>query len=292
MQFDALSQLRLALPKGRMQAGVFALLADAGIDIQAGSGERAYRPRVNLPGVETKLLKPQNIVEMLAMGSRDIGFAGGDWVAEIGAEVVELLDTALDPVRIVAATLTELSECIFDSTRPLVVASEYENLTRKWIAAKGLKATFVRSFGATEAFPPEDADCIVDCTATGSTLKANNLAIVDELMVSSTRLYAYPRALDIPHKREAIEHFILLVKSALEARTRVMIELNVSIDKLEVMAKMLPCMRRPTVSPLQGNEGYAIKSAVPKHLLPDLIPQIKKLGGTDIVITKLAQIVP
>lgn len=282
--------LRIGLPKGRMQEGINALLHEAGISVHLDS--RGYRPRLSLPGVEAKLLKPQNIVEMLWAGSRDVGFAGADWVAELEVEVVELLDTGLDPVKLVAAAPVKL---LVDGALPpgrhLVVASEYERMTRRWIAEQGLDARFVRSYGATEAFPPEDADCIVDNTATGSTLRANGLEIVAELMRSSTRLYAHPRSLEDPVKRAAIEDLVLLVKSVLEARTRVVLELNVPPDRLEAVVAILPSMREPTVSPLHGDAGYAVKVAVLRADLPRLIPRIKAAGGCDLVVTAPSQIV-
>jgi ATP phosphoribosyltransferase len=281
--------LRLALPKGHMQKAVEALLADAGIAVTRGG--RSYRPRLSLPGVEVKLLKPQNIVEMLHVGSRDVGFAGADWVAELDARVEPLLDTGLDPVRVVAAAPEPLVNAGWPPPGPLVVASEYERLTQQWIAAQGLDARFVRSFGATEVFPPEDADCIVDNSATGGTLEANKLLEVDELMCSSTQLLAHPAAMDDPVKRETIERLVLVLGAVLEARKRVMVEVNVSADRLEAVIAMLPCMREPTVGALHGDSGFAVKAAVPRGDLPRVIPEIKAAGGTDIVVTKLAQIV-
>ncbi len=284
-------QLRLALPKGRMQAGVFQLLADASINLRAG--ERSYRPVISMPHFEVKILKPQNIVEMLDVGARDIGFAGADWVAELGADLVEVLDTGLDPVRLVAAAPTEfLDNGALPTGTPLVVASEYERLTRRWIADRGIEATFLKSYGATEVFPPEDADCIIDNTATGSTLRSNNLTIVDELMTSSTRLYVNPRVLDDPVRRELVDNLVMLLRSVLESRLRVMVELNVPPDKLNDVVAILPCMRQPTVSTLNGDAGFAVKVAVPRSELTSLIPIIKGKGGSDIVVTALAQIVP
>ena len=283
------SALRLALPKGRMQQGVVALLEEAGIGVRLS--DRGYRPKVNLPNTTTKVLKPQNIIEMLHVGSRDVGFAGADWVRELDARLVELCDTGLDPVQLVAAAPKAL---LVDGALPktkIVVASEYERLTRSWIAEEGLDATFLRSYGATEVFPPEDADCIVDNTATGSTLRENGLVIVSELLRSSTRLFANPRALDIPHKRAAIEGLVLVVESVLEARKRVMLELNVSAEALTSVINALPCMREPTISPLSGGAAFAVKSAVPRESLPTLIPKLKAEGGTDIVVSKLTQIV-
>jgi ATP phosphoribosyltransferase len=283
------SILRLALPKGRMQAEVFSLLGDAGIRVR--DDVRGYRPRISLPNCEVKLLKPQNVVEMLHAGSRDVGFAGADWVAELGADLVELLDTGLDPVRLVAAAPADLLVGGTLPDRQLVVASEYERLTLEWIARNAVGARYIRSYGATEAFPPEDADLIVDNTATGATLEANDLVIVDQLMRSTTRVYAHPRALEDPGRRADVEGLVLLLRSVLDARQRVMLEVNVSPELLEAICGALPCMREPTIAPLHGGAGYAVKAAVPRADLPLLIPRIKASGGTDIVVTSLSHIV-
>jgi ATP phosphoribosyltransferase len=289
-KMSAPDPVRLALPKGHMQKAVADLLSDAGIRILAG--RREYRPAISLAGFEVKLLKPQSIVEMLSLGSRDIGFVGADWVRELDGGVDELLDTGLDPVRLVAAAPGALLRDGALPERPLVVASEYERITRAWIERRGLQARFLRSYGATEVLPPEDADCIVDNTATGSTLRANGLEIVEELMDSSTRLYANPRAMADAAKATAIKNFVLVLRSVLEARRRVMVELNVGKDCLEQVIEVLPCMREPTISNLHGNSAFAVKVAVPRADLPSLIPVIKQLGGSDVVVTELSQIVP
>jgi ATP phosphoribosyltransferase len=284
-----------------MEQAVLTLLSDAGIRVRPSA--RGYRPDVSLPGAEAKMLKPQNIVEMLALGSRDIGFAGADWVAELeggpggggsggAADVVELLDTGLDPVQLVAAAPVALLEGGQLPKRRLIVASEYERLARRWISAGGLCAEFVRSYGATEVFPPEDADVIVDNTATGATLEANGLAIVDTLMRSSTRLYAHRAALDDPPRRRFIDDLVLLINSVLEARRRVMLEVNASAACLDAVVAVLPSMRQATVSRLFGDTGYAVKAAVPRELLPQVIPAVKAAGGTDVVVSTLSQIVP
>jgi len=284
------SLIRLGLPKGRMHEGIVTLLKEAGIRLRANS--RNYRPTINLEGFETKILKPQNVVEMLHVGSRDLGFAGADWVAELDANVVELLDTGMDPVRVVAAAPKDM---LVDGKLPegkLVIASEYERLTRNWIKQENLQASFVKSYGATEVFPPEDADCIVDNTATGSTLRANQLQIVGEVMTSSTRLYANVKALENPQRKPAIDRMVLLIKSVLDARQRVMIEVNVSAENLETLVNLLPCMRRPTISTLYGDTGFAVKAAVPRRDLPILIPQIKECGASDLVVTAPDQLIP
>jgi ATP phosphoribosyltransferase len=276
-----------------MEQGVLTLLADAGIRVRPSA--RGYRPEVSLPGAEAKLLKPQNIVEMLVLGSRDVGFAGADWVAELQADVVELLDTGLDPVQLVAAApvaLLEHGQLPRVTDRRYIVASEYERITRSWIKTKGLCAEFVRSYGATEVFPPEDADVIVDNTATGATLEANGLAIVDVLMRSSTRLYANRVALDDPPRRRIIDDLVLLINSVLEARRRVMLEVNASAECLDAVVAVLPSMRQATIARLFGNGGYAVKAAVPRDVLPQVIPAVKAAGGTDVVVSTLSQIVP
>jgi len=283
--------LRIGLPKGHIKEEVFDLLREAGIRLRVSA--RNYRPTMSLEGVDAKLMKPQNIVGMLEAGSRDIGFTGADWVEELDAELVELLDTGLDPVRLVAAAPEKLVEPDGElPDREVVVASEYERLTRRWIDSEGLDAEFVKSFGATEAFPPEDADCIVDNSATGATLEANQLVVVDELMRSSTRLYTTERVLEQEGKREAIDDFVLLLESVLEARRRVMMEVNVPADQLEEVVEVLPCMRKPTIAPLHHEDGYAVKVAAPRAELPSVIPEVRQRGGTDIVVSSLAQIVP
>jgi len=282
--------LRIGLPKGRMERAVLELLADGGVQVTPTS--RGYRPHVRFGCSEAKMLKPQNIIEMLLLGSRDVGFAGADWVAELSADVVEVFDTGLDPVELVAAAPESLVANGRIPERHLVVASEYERLARKWIASRNLDAACVRSYGATEVFPPEDADVIVDCAATGATLRANGLVIVDTLLRSSTRLYASPLAWAQQAKRRRIEDLALLLRSVLEARQRVMLEVNASADCLEQVVAALPAMRQPTVSPLFGNGSYAVKAAVRRDALSRVIPAVKAAGGTDVVVSTLSQIVP
>ena len=283
--------LRLGLPKGRMEEGVYKLLSDAGIGVRT-STSRGYRPTLSLANVETKVLKPQNIVEMLHRGSRDVGFAGRDWVVEKGADLVEILDTGLDPVRIVAAAPREILVDGRLKAGKWLVATEYEAITRAWLDRDGVDATIVRSYGATEVFPPEDADFIVDNAATGSTLVANGLHPFADLMTSSTRMFANQAAMNDPVRRARIEHIALLLRSVLDARRRVMVEVNVSNENLERVIAVMPCMREPTVSRLYHEDGYAVKAAVPRDQLAELVPVLKAAGATDIIVVTLAQIVP
>jgi ATP phosphoribosyltransferase-like protein len=283
--------LHLALPKGRMQEGVFALLSDAGIRITTTS--RGYRPRVNLPNFETKI--PQAAEHRRNAGRRHArrglrrrrlgrGVGRGPRRSPRHRNSIPCASSRAAPIGVlVNGKLPD---------RSLVIASEYETLTRRWIERRARADKFVRSYGATEVFPPEDADCIVDVTATGSTLEANRLAIVEELMTSSTRLYASRRASDDPGKRRAIDDLAMVLRSVLQARKRVMLELNVTSARLKEVCAALPCMRAPTISPLAGDGSFAVKAAVPRESLPTLIPRLKSLGGSDIIISPLAQVVP
>lgn len=281
--------IRLAIPKGRMHDEIARLLDDAGLKLSRSA--RDYRPTIGLAGWDVKVLKPQAVIEMLAAGARDVGFAGADWVREQDADLVEIFDTGLDQVRLVAAAPASL----LDSdgrlpVRPLTVASEYVRTARVWVAERGIEARVLRSWGATEVLPPEDADLIIDNTATGATLEANGLRIIDTLGTSTTRLFASRAAMESPTRRGGIENFASLLQAVLEARRRVLIELNVSAEALERVIEVLPCMREPTISPLHGGAGYALKAAAPRDSLARVIPVLRARGATDIVVTKPVQI--
>lgn len=290
-----LAPLKLALPKGRLQDGILQLLGEAGIGVTLGG--RTYRPTVSLENTEAKLLKPQNVVEMLDAGARDVGFAGVDWALEKKAPLVELLDTGLNPVRIVAAAPPQLLDKngalpkSGPGGRRLVVATEYVTLAQDWIDRSGIDASILRTYGATEVFPPEDADLIVDNTSTGSTLRANGLVILDEVQHSSTRLFASRKAAADPAKRERLEQLVMLLQSVLDARSRVMLELNVAAEDLDGLLDALPCMRQPTIATLRGQSGFAVRAAVPKQEIAALVPRLKAMGGADICISVVSQLV-
>ena len=281
--------VRLALPKGRMFDGVIALLKDAGISIR--KSERGYRPHISLANFTTKILKPRNVISMLTAGARDVGFAGDDWIQEMGADLVELLDTKLNPVRLVVAAPRSILVDGKLPDRPLVVASEYPNLAEKWIADRGLKATVLHTFGATEVFPPEDADCIIDNTSTGSTLRANGLDIIDEVLTSSTRFYASQTVLDNPATKSAIDNLVLMMASVLEARSRVLMEMNVAKDNLDAVLAALPSMRQPTVGQLSNEGWFAVRSAILRKDVTEIIPKLKAAGACDIIMTRAEQII-
>lgn len=273
-------KLKILIPKGKIFANVARLLQEANLILEIN--ERSYFPICFNSEVEAKLMKPQNIPKLVEIGAHDLGFTGYDWVVETAARVEELLDLGFDRVKIVSAAPASIRKSRLKG-RKIIVASEYENISRQYLEKEGFNYLFIRTYGTTEAFPPEDADLIIDNTATGQTLRENSLKIIDEIFPSSTRIIANPDSLNNPWKKEKIEEIMMLITSVLNARQRVMLEMNISADKLETIVRVLPCMRAPTVSPLFNEAGYAVKVAVLKEEIPRLIPLLKKLGATDIL---------
>jgi ATP phosphoribosyltransferase len=286
---NAVGKLRVLIPKGRMFDNVSRLFEEAGFPIALA--DRTYRPVIGADWLDAKIMKPQNVGELLELGSHDAGFTGIDWIRESGADVEEILDLGFDRVRIVAAVPQKFDDAALRSKK-LVVATEYVNLAENWLKASGYSYRILRTYGATEVFPPDDADMIIDNTSSGQTLRDNGLRIIDTLLESSTRFVASRAALDCVQKRSRIEELAMLFHAVLDGRDRVMLEMNIPKDRFEALAHTLPAMRSPTVAPLYGDEGYAVKIAVRKHEVPDIIPRLKKLGALDIVEYDLRKVVP
>ena len=282
-----MEKLKILLPKGRIYQNVIALLSGAGIKVDLP--ERAYRPTVNQDDLEAKVMKPQNIGKLLELGSHDVGFTGRDWIQETNADVEEIMDLGFDKVRIVAAVPNALNDKTL-AERKVIVATEYEQIARRWLESRKQEFLIVRTYGATEVFPPDDADMIIDNTATGRTLMENGLRIVDTILTSSTCMFASKKALQDPAKKQKIMELKMLFETVLAARSRVMLEMNVSEEKFDALVKGIPAMRSPTVSPLYGDNGYAIKIAVKKGDVPTLLPRLRELGATDILEYELRKV--
>ena len=282
-------KLRILIPKGRMFEHVSLLFSEAGFPLRLA--DRTYRPLIAADWLDAKVMKPQNVGELLELGSHDAGFTGIDWIKESNADVEEILDLGFDKVRIIAAIPSEYTEESL-MARKIVAATEYVNLARKWLSDSGYSYRLLQTYGATEVFPPDDADMIIDNTSTGQTLKDNGLKIIACLLESSTRFVASKAAMANQEKRRRIEELAMLFKAVLDGRDRVMLEMNVPEDDFNALVTGLPAMRSPTVSPLCGNDGFAIKIAVKKNEVPELIPRLKKLGATDIVEYDLRKVVP
>jgi ATP phosphoribosyltransferase len=284
--------LRILIPKGRIFDNIARLFNDAGFSLNLAG--RTYRPSLGVDWLDAKIMKPQNVGELLELGSHDAGFTGIDWIEESGAQVEEILDLGFDRVRIVAAVPAALDERALRSKK-IVVASEYIRLAERFLRGAGYDFRLVRTFGATEVFPPDDADMIIDNTASGQTLRENGLTIIHTILESSTRFFASREALADPEKRRRIEELAMLFRAVIEARGRVILEMNVSESKYEGLIRALPAMRSPTVAPLysgggQGG-GFAVKIAVQKEEIPLLIPRLKEMGAADIVEYDLRKVV-
>jgi ATP phosphoribosyltransferase len=284
-----MGKLRILIPKGRIFDNVSRLFAEAGFPISLA--DRTYRPAMGADWLDAKIMKPQNVGELLELGSHDAGFTGIDWIRESGADVEEVMDLGLDRVRIVAAVPASMDEEAL-RTKKLVVATEYVGLAEAWLKERAYQFRIVRTYGATEVFPPDDADMIIDNTSTGQTLKDNGLRITAVILESSTRFVASRAAMADPEKRGRIEELAMLFRAVLDGRDKVMLEMNVIKGRFAELVAGLPAMRSPTVAPLYGDDGYAVKIAVKKDEVPDLIPRLKRLGATDIVEYDLRKVVP
>jgi len=282
-----MEKLRILIPKGRIFDNVSKLFLEAGFPIALA--DRTYRPSLGASWLDAKIMKPQNVGELLEIGSHDAGFTGIDWIKESGADVEEVLDLGFDKVKIVAAVPQDYDEAKLKSKK-LVVATEYVNLAETWLKSSGYQYRILRTYGATEVFPPDDADMIIDNTSSGQTLKDNGLKIIGTLLESSTRFVVSRAALANTEKKGRIEELAMLFRAVMDGRERVMLEMNIPKDQLESLAS-LPAMRSPTVASLYGEAGFAVKIAVKKNEVPDIIPKLKKLGALDIVEYDLRKVV-
>lgn len=280
--------LKVVIPKGRLYKNVVGLLNDMGLGVE--TDERQYIPRVEAPCVEAKIMKPQNIPQLVEVGSHDLGFTGLDWIEENRADVEVLLDLGFNPVKIVSAVPEELDEKDLTGKK-IVVASEYQGIAKQYLDSRGFDYYFIRTFGATEVFPPDDADMIIDNMSSGRTLVEHKLKIIDPIMESTTRVIANRESMIDPVKRKKIKELLTLMQAVLDARSRVMLEMNVPGSKLDAIVKNLPCMRAPTVAALYDNEGYAVKTAVKKNEILELVPRLKEMGATDILEYEMRKVV-
>ncbi|MEY2459479.1 MAG: phosphoribosyltransferase [Acidimicrobiaceae bacterium] len=289
--------LKLVLPKGSLEKATLDLFEAADLGVTRSS-DVDYRATIDDPRVdEVRILRPQEIPRYVADGLFDLGVTGRDWIEETASDVVTLGElqyskASASPFRIVLAvprdSAVERVEDLHDGVR---VASEYPELTRRFFEKRGIDADIRLSYGATEAKVPDIVDCIVDGTETGRAIRAAGLKVIDTLLTSYTELIANPASHDDPQKAHAMGQLLTLLQGTLEARSKVLVKLNVAAADLDAVIALVPSMKSPTVSELFGGGGYAIETVVPKNTINTLIPALKDAGATDIIELPLAKIV-
>jgi ATP phosphoribosyltransferase len=303
-----MDKIKFAIPKGSLEKATAEFFSKSGFKI--GGTDRTYRPSINDPLIEMKVLRPQEIPVFVSEGLQDIGITGEDWVRENKADVEVLQNLEYGKIRLVIAvpesvpegtTLGEFMETIWSqgknfrvSTEYLNIASEYLKSTpqyKKWFGdtepilvtpwwRKGdnTRAKIFLSFGATEAKPPENSDCIMDVTETGTTLEANNLRIIDTVLRSSAILIANKKSLQDAEKREKIYDIVALLKGVVDGQKRIHIFVNVRKANLQKLLTELPALRNPTIAPLADDSWVSVNTVIEKDCLISLLPKVRKLA--------------
>ena len=287
-------KLRLGIPKGSLEEATVDLFHRAGYRIQINP--RSYFPSVDDPELELMLIRAQEMSRYVEDGILDAGLTGHDWVLENGSDVVEVADLiyakqSFGKVRWVLA-VPEASAV--QSPRDLegkIIATELVRATERYLASHGVKAKVEFSWGATEVKPPVLADAIVEVTETGSSLKANNLRIVDTVLESNTQLIANRQCWADSWKREKLESIRMLLEGAIAAYGRVGLMLNVLEQDLGGMMELLPALRRPTISLLSEQGWVAINTVLDERVARDIIPKLKQAGAQGIVEYPLNKII-
>jgi ATP phosphoribosyltransferase len=287
-------RLRLGLPKGTLQDTTGKLLALAGYQVSFSG--RTYYPPIDDPEIECVLIRAQEMARYVEQGVMDCGITGLDWVRENKAKVKELADLEAPwpnyrPIRWVLAVKDDSR---FKSVKDLQgkrIATEGVGLTKAYLKRHGVRAEVEFSWGATEVKPPILADAIVDITETGSGLRANELRIVDEVMVSTPRFIANRDGFSDPWKRKKMEKLVMLLRGAINAASRVGLMMNLRREKLDAIVKQLPALATPTISALADDRWVAINTVVEEKLVRDLIPRLSEAGAQGIVEYPLNKIV-
>jgi ATP phosphoribosyltransferase len=286
--------LRLGLPKGSLQDTTVRLFAHAGFKLRIR--ERSYYPDIDDPEIECILIRAQEMARYVAQGVMDFGITGLDWVIENRAKVRELADLRAPwpnyrPVRWVLAVKEGSPFRRVEDLEGRRIATEAVGLTRSYLKRQGVKAEIEFSWGATEVKPPVLADAIVDVSETGSSLRANDLHVLDTVLESTPRLVAHPAAWQVPWKRDKMERVLMLLRGAIAAIDRVGLMMNVPRRGLEEVLEHLPALGTPTISTLSDDKWVAVNTVIEERLVRELVPKLKASGATGIVEYPLSKIV-
>jgi len=282
------NKLRFGLPKGSLQEATIEKMAKAGYNIQVSS--RSYLPYVDDEEMEIRLIRAQEISRYVEHGYLDCGITGHDWIVENGSKVHEVGEfmfskVSRKPARWVLCVPENSPVKTVKDLEGKRIATEVVNLTKKYLKKHGVKAEVEFSWGATEVKAHELVDAIVEVTETGSSLRANKLRIVDELLSSTPRLIANLDAWKNPWKRRKIETMSMLLKGALDAEAKVGLKMNIQRKHLESL------LRNPTISQLSLEGWVAVETIIDTHVVRELIPQLKAAGAEGIIEYPLNKVV-
>jgi len=316
-----LTVVKFALPKGHLGTDTMRILERAGYQISGQ--DRTYRPGINDPGIELKILRPQEIPTYVSEGVQDVGISGRDWVAENKADVEVLLDLEYSKVRLVLAVPKSLSmvsslsdlvrrsaergEVLRISTEYLNAAKEYLKanpayrelyrgsdpvvVTPWWRIGENERVVVYLSFGATEAKPPEDADAILEVVDTGTSLQQNGLKVIDEVMRTSALLIANRDSLRDPGKRVKIMDILTLLRGAVDGAKKLHIFANVKRSNLKPLLEQLPALKRPTISDLSDPDWCAVNTVIDKERFIEMLPTLRSLAQ-GLVVYEPRQVLP
>ena len=287
--------LKFGIPKGSLEEATVDLFRKAGWRITTAS--RSYFPSVDDDEMKCSLIRPQEMGRYVERGTIDVGIAGRDWVRENDSDVVEVCEMVYSKVsrgsvRWVLVVNGDSKVCSPEDLRGGTISTELVGFTQRYFAERNIPVTVEFSWGATEAKVVEGlCDAIVEVTETGSTIRANKLRIVHELMKTNTRLIANREAWDNPWKRKKIEQIRTLLTGSLLAMGKVGLKLNVSRDNLERVMKLLPALKAPTISSLYSEEWFAIETVVDTGVVRDIIPQLLEAGAQGIIEYPLNKVI-
>jgi ATP phosphoribosyltransferase len=287
--------LKLGLPKGSLQESTLNLFKKAGYNVTVGS--RSYYPDFDDVEIQAMLIRAQEMAKYVDDGVLDAGLTGRDWILEQGADVREVAELnyakgGLRPVRWVIAVPNDSSIKKVKDLKGKRIATELVGFTKKYLKSQGIRADVDFSWGATEVKPPYLADAIVELTETGSSLKANNLRIIETILESSTRFIANKKSWKDAWKRQKMENIVLLLKGALAAEEKVGLKMNVPENSLKRVMSLLSSLHSPTISELSDRGWLALEVVIDEKTVRDIIPKLKSVGAEGIIEYPLNKVIP
>jgi ATP phosphoribosyltransferase len=289
-------KLKLGLPKGSLEEATYKLFAKAGFKIIGKS--RSYYPTINDAELECMLFRPQEMPRYVADGILDAALTGYDWIVENNCESkvkqicnLQYSKATKNPVRWVLAVKENSKFRKVQDLRGKKISTELVQVTKKYLAKKKVKADVEFSWGATEVKPPDLADAIVEATETGSSLRANDLRIIDTVLTSVTQLIANPTSFKDKWKRTKIENIAMLLQGAIEAEEKVGLKLNVPEGKLDAVLNLLPAIKNPTISHLSTRGWFAIETILDEEVVKHLIPLLKRAGASGLIEYPLNKVI-